>query len=210
MPDWKIVVTLLVVLGILAVFASSAPPVSIFFDQIANKLSDAAGIIGIGWGEKGTIDFSLELEQFGGLEFEASNSTITLEGLGQANFGESAVAFRGVSISGFTGSGSFSEKFVLKGFASSVADNSGFKLQDIRFNLSAGPDSFNATNFIMIKNLVFENAQGHIILNNSFTRFQGRLEMRSVSSSLLFEKGVLKIEGKAKYISIPNAGIRLG
>ncbi|MBI4170534.1 MAG: hypothetical protein HY514_02485 [Candidatus Aenigmarchaeota archaeon] len=209
MPDWKIVVTLLIVLGVLAVFVSSAPPVSNFFDQIATKLSDTAGVIGIGWGEKSNIDFLLELEQFEDVDFEASNSTIIIEGIGQANFGESAVAFRSVSILGFTGSGSFSEKFTLKGFASSVAESSGFKLQDIRFNLSADPDKLNATD-VLIKNILFEDAQGQITLNNSFTRFQGRLEMRSVSTSLTLEKNVLKIKGKAKYIAIPSAGIRIG
>ena len=75
MADWKIVVTLLVVLGVLAVFVGSAPVVSDFFSEVGGKFAglfpgDAADA-----SQNGDNEFSLVLYDSGEVVFRSASRT---------------------------------------------------------------------------------------------------------------------------------------
>ncbi|GEM_PF-5692204 len=208
MADWKIVVTLLVVLGVLAVFAGSAPGVTSFFGEVGEKFSGL-----LPWGaadapQKGDSEFSLVLESYADVQLQASGSTIALTGDADADIDNGNIRLHDPKISGFKGSVSLSSILVLNGTADSVEFGSS-RLGKTKLDMSSSPAGLTISN-VSIHSIEQDNARGELILNGSITKFSGRLELKSIRGKMFFANGTLQIEGTAKSISVPGAGIKIG
>lgn len=222
MADWKIIVTLLVVLGVLAVFVGSAPVVSDFFSEVGGKFAglfpgDAADA-----SQNGDNEFSLVLYDSGEVVFRSAGSNVIINQSSDAVLDKGSVKFYSASLSGFAGSGSVSLDSTLRSPAFMVLQLNGsadvLQSESSRFEKSkifistnevSSSDYFSAGN-VSIESLAQDNARGELILNGSITKFSGRLEMKSVSGKMFFSNGALQIEGKAKSMSVPGAGIKIG
>ncbi len=207
MADWKIVVTLLIVLGVLAAFAGSAPGVTNFFGEVSGRFS---GLFpgGADAPQNGGNAFSLVLNSYDEVRFRASGSAVALSGDANAIIDNGNIQLRDPKIAGFTGSGSISSVLALNGTADSVAFGPS-RLGKTRLDMSSSPASLTIGN-VSIQSIMQDNAQGELVLNGSITKFSGKLAMKSISGSLFFANGTLQIEGKAVFISIPGAGIKIG
>ena len=109
---------------------------------------------------------------------------------------------------GFTGSGHISLSGIdLRGIADEISFGS-HKMEDVRIEISSMSMEVAMAN-ISFKEIVLEDAQGELLLSGSLTKFSGAVDMQSVSGSLLMTD-MLELEGAAKSIAIPDAGIKIG
>lgn len=208
MPDWKIVLTLLIVLAVIGFFASSTPAVSSFFSSVGSRMEGALSAIGLRSQESGTNEFALELSPFGDVQFEASGSSLAIRGSAEARVDRGIVRFSSASLEGFSGRGSLSSSLQLNGSADSMEFDSSV-LEKVRVEISSPVEEFSASG-AYIRSLSQNSTQGELALRGSVTRFTGSVELREARASLLFYNGTLRIEGNASKISVPGAGIMIG
>jgi len=208
MADWKIVVTLLVVLAVIAAFAGSAPGVSAFFREVGSRIGGFFSNLGLGLPSGGENQFSLELTAFNRIDFSMSRGKIVLKGPAEARVDRGTIKFADASATGFSGTGSVSPAITINGSADSLEFDSS-RLEKVRLELSSEIPELFAAN-VSIASLAQDNVQGGLVLNGSVTKFSGRIEVRGFYGDFFWGNGSLRLEGHAGYIAVPGAGIRVG
>lgn len=204
MADWKIVVTLLVVLAIFLVVLGSRPEISSFLGAVGERVSAVLPMSS----EDAGSEFSLLLAPPAAVDFTAENSALQLSGQAEANVGSGTVSFSSASIRGFRGNGHVSENVSLSGSAASMAFDSS-RLESVQLGLSSPLAEFSARN-VSIADISADDAQGELALNSSVVKFSGKLGVRGIKGSIFLRNGSLEIEGTARSISVPGAGVRIG
>jgi hypothetical protein len=204
MFDWKIIVTLLIVLVLLAGFMGSTPGVSSFLGEVGSRAGSVFSGLGIDLGEKSGHNFTLVLSRYDKIGLNMKSSAISADGNASAKIDNGEIRFSHVDMTNFTGSGSASSVLVLNGSADKILFDS---------------SSFGRTRIDMVSSVaaiddariqeISQDAEGEMQLGNSSIKFSGRIDMKSIEASMTLGNGVLRIQGTAAKISIPGAGVNL-
>jgi hypothetical protein len=209
MFNWKIALTAAIVLGVLAFFVGTSPAVSGFFAVAGEKLGELGYRIGIDWGEKGEANFTLYLDDFGKVGFDAIDSDLYVKGDIEAAIDRGKLYFTDLSVSSFTGDGTISkEKLEIAGTASQVSSGKS-QLSISHISISSIPAEFFLPR-ARISIIYLGNTSGSIALSGSTAQFSGELGIDKFSGTLDLVGGRLILDGSAKAVTIPSAGIRIG
>ncbi|MEK6887946.1 MAG: hypothetical protein AABX14_03315 [Candidatus Aenigmatarchaeota archaeon] len=208
MFDWKIVVTVIIVMALAAGYVGTNPMVSGFFDTIGGKLSSLTGS-----GSKGSIEFTFNADKYPNIEFSAKNPTnITVIGNTTATLKSGTFSTKSMSIYNFTGSGSIrGNELILNGKIGKI------ELPEITIAVQETISS-NSTftsmsaDYLTAKDITIKGTTGTLTARGATTQFSGDITITSPSGSFEFYKNnaVFTLSGSASKITIPSAGINIG
>ena len=208
MFDWKIVVTIIIVLVLITGYVGTNPMVSGFFDAIGGKLSSLTG------SPQSGVEFTLKTDSYPAIDFSAkkpANFTV----IGSTTATLKSGTFRtnvGMSVYDFTGSGSMrGNELILKGKIGKI------ELPEITVAVQETISS-NSTftsmsaDYLTAKDITIKGTTGTLTARGATTQFSGDITITSPSGSFEFYKNnaVFALSGSASKIAIPNAGINIG
>lgn len=208
MFDWKIVVTIIIVMALAAGYVGTNPTVSGFFDAIGGKLSSLTG------SSQSGVEFTLKTGNYANIEFSAKNPTnITVAGSTTATLSTGTIKTnKSMSIYNFTGSGSIrGNELILNGKIGKI------ELPEITVAVQETISS-NSTftsmsaDYLTAKDITIKGTTGTLAARGATTQFSGDITITSPSGSFEFYKNnvVFALSGSASRISIPSAGISIG
>ena len=211
MFDWKLLVTIIIIFGILLALTSTQPAVKNFFSSIDKKIvsgnqqgSEAATIT------PGNVEFSLEIEK---TDFSAKTGNVTI-GIESKQFSakieKSDISTESpIVINGFSGSIAIAEKVTLDGTLNSFSSGE----TKIGFD-RASLKTESPYDKITIENLGIAeyktNATGTLIVKGNEIKVNSPLTIKSLLGNFVFEGEKIKITGRADKISIPDIGLSVG
>ncbi|HLD38845.1 MAG TPA: hypothetical protein VJB05_00865 [archaeon] len=207
MFDWKIVVTVIIVMALAAGYVGTNPMVSGFFDGVSGKLSSLTG------SSQSGIEFTFNADKYPNIEFSAKNPTnITVIGATTATLKSGTFSTKSMSIYNFTGSGSIKgNELILNGKIGKI------ELPEITVAVQETISS-NSTftsmsaDYLTAKDITVKGTTGTLTARGATTQFSGDITITSPSGRFEFYKNsvVFTLSGSASKIAIPNAGINIG
>ncbi len=209
MFDWKIAATGIIVLCIMAFFIGSSPSVSGFFAGVSNKVGNLGQMAGINWGEKGTNEITLYLDNFSQLDFQSTSSFFSAKGNIEAQIDSGTIGLAELSAPDFTGSGVLSPgKLEASGSVSEIS-SSATRLKTSHIVLSSSLDEMSLINSY-VAGIIWSDASGEAVMGTASSKFSGNINMKNFRGSIDYEKGKLILSGTADSVVIPSAGINVG
>lgn len=207
MFDWKIVVTIIIVMAVAAGYVGTNPAVSGFFDTIGTKLSSFTG------SPQSGVEFTLKTNSYADIDFSAKKpANITVIGNTTAILKSGTFSTKSMSIYDFTGSGSLrGNELILNGKIGKI------ELPEITVAVQETISS-NSTftsmsaDYLTARDITIKGTAGTLTAKGATTQFSGDITITSPSGSFEFYKNdvAFALSGKSNKITIPSAGINIG
>lgn len=208
MFDWKLVVTIIIVMALVMVYLGSNPAVSGFFGTIKEKFSSLTSF----GSKQSSIEFTLEADRYENMDFSAKTPTnITVVGSTTATLSTGTVKTNNtMTVYNFTGSGTIrGNELILNGKIGKI------ELPEITVAIQETISS-NSTftsmsaDHLSTKDITIKGTSGTLTARGATTQFSGDIAISSPSGSFEFNRNVVfAVSGIASKISIPGAGINI-
>jgi hypothetical protein len=197
--DLKVVVAAVIALGLAGAFILSNSTVGNLIAAAGDKMS---------FQEFTNISFILESSRHEIIFENQKDLSITIEGRTSGMIGDGEFDAGSVSLEGFNGRGNVSDVIILNGSVRKMQlSDASISFREKSYQSSS---DFSSAVFdsMSLKELKLENITGILRQGGTEIKFSSTIIMEEVSGRFSFGRG-LKIEGRAKKISIPKAGIRI-
>jgi hypothetical protein len=207
--NWKIIVTVVIVLFVLLAVLGNNPTISAFFSSIKDRITPVIG-------EKEAsraVQFSLIMNSYGPISFATSRMlNISISGDTTAILQEGRIEInKTINIINYHGSGAIDNILIL--------DGSFEKLERPEISIFLnGPVKLNSSySLLAVDNLALKsltlNTSGVLTVSGAETRFSGTISVFEPAGRFVFDRTngtSLSIVGSAQSITIPSAGINIG